>query len=81
MKNLSQLQRETNRELEFVKLGYNYAIQDIYEKIIELTNLKDEKSTIDPMTKLIMERRISQAFMQINEIYEERTLLIYTKYL
>jgi hypothetical protein len=78
---MKQLQKETERELSLIKMGYNSAMQDIFEKIMTSSELKNETRPIDLTTKLIMEQAISKAFMEINETFEDRTLLIYAKYL
>ncbi len=78
---MKQSQIENERELTLIKIGYNYAILDIFEKIIASTALKNDARPIDLTTKLIIEQEISKAFIEINETFENRTLLIYAKHL
>jgi hypothetical protein len=66
-----------DRELTLIRMGYTSALQDVYTEIMNSTDSKNLGIDCDTKTIHRMEAAISQAFLQVNEKFEEQTTLLF----
>lgn len=64
-----------DRDLNLVRLGYTYAIQDSITEIIKATSPEALGEEIDNKTLLLVDLAIQKAFDNLNEKFEEQTTL------
>jgi hypothetical protein len=71
--------QNSDRELTLIQIGYSSALQDVYTEIMDFTQPKNLSGDCDSKTISLMEVAISQAFLQINQKFEEQTTLLFIK--